>query len=120
MQTTGDYLWLDQEEQLDAVTALSGSGPAYVFYFIEAMIAGRHRHGPEPRAGASTGHRHFCRRLGAGPEARSEPPEVLRARVTSKGGTTYAALTSMEQDGIKQQVHQSHARRAPARQRTGR
>lgn len=102
IETTGDYLWLVQEAQLDAVTALSGSGPAYVFYFIEAMI----------EAGTSMGlSREQAHQLAVGTfvgasalaQSAQEPPEVLRARVTSKGGTTYAALTSMEQDGLKQQ-----------------
>jgi pyrroline-5-carboxylate reductase len=106
IKTTGEYLWLDQEEQLDAVTALSGSGPAYVFYFIEAMI----------EAGTDMGlSREQAHQLavgtfvGASALAReaTEPPEVLRARVTSKGGTTYAALTSMAQSGIKAQFMQA-------------
>ena len=100
VQTMGAYLWLDQEQQLDAVTALSGSGPAYVFYFIEAMI----------QAGTDMGlSREQAHQLAIGTfvgasalaQDATEPPEVLRARVTSKGGTTYAALTAMEQDGIK-------------------
>ncbi|MDB5868359.1 MAG: pyrroline-5-carboxylate reductase, partial [Polaromonas sp.] len=99
-QTMGEFLWLDQEAQLDAVTALSGSGPAYVFYFIEAMV----------QAGADMGlSREQAHKLAVGTfvgasalaQEASEPPEVLRARVTSKGGTTYAALAFMEQDGIK-------------------
>jgi len=100
VQTTGDFLWLDQEAQLDAVTALSGSGPAYVFYFIEAMVqAGI-------GMGLSTGQAHQLAVgtfVGASALAReaTEPPDVLRARVTSKGGTTYAALMSMEQNGIQ-------------------
>ena len=99
-QTMGTYLWLDQEEQLDAVTALSGSGPAYVFYFIEAMV----------QAGLDMGLSHeqahqlavgtFAGASALAQEA-TDPPEVLRARVTSKGGTTYAALASMEQSGVK-------------------
>ncbi|HSV52799.1 MAG TPA: pyrroline-5-carboxylate reductase [Burkholderiaceae bacterium] len=98
--TTGEYLWVDQEDQLDAVTALSGSGPAYVFYFLEAMT----------EAGIAMGlSRDQAHRLavgtfvGAAELARTstETPEVLRQRVTSKGGTTYAALTSMENDDVK-------------------
>jgi pyrroline-5-carboxylate reductase len=99
LAATGDTLWVDAEAQLDAVTALSGSGPAYVFYFIEAMT----RAGQEMGLPVATAQRlaigTFC---GASELARasSEPPAVLRERVTSKGGTTYAALTSMEQSGV--------------------
>ncbi len=100
IKTTGERLWLDEEAQLDAVTALSGSGPAYVFYFIEAMI----------EAGVSMGlTRKQAHKLAVGTfvgssalaKASTEPVEILRSRVTSKGGTTYAAITSMEQDNVK-------------------
>ncbi len=99
LATTGDFLWVESEKQLDAVTAISGSGPAYVFYFLAAMA----------RAGAAMGlspaqaHRLAVGTfVGASELARrsDEPPEVLRQRVTSKGGTTYAALQSMEADGV--------------------
>ncbi|MDO9357657.1 MAG: pyrroline-5-carboxylate reductase [Polaromonas sp.] len=99
--TTGRHLWLEEETQLDAVTALSGSGPAYVFYFIEAMAAAGVQMGLSAEqahtlaVGTFTG-------ASALAAASDEPPDVLRARVTSKGGTTYAALTSMEQDGVQQ------------------
>jgi len=98
--TTGQYLWVERESQLDAVTALSGSGPAYVFFFLEAMT----------EAGVGMGlNREQAYRLavttfqGASSLAAtsSEPPEVLRQRVTSKGGTTHAAISSMEATGIK-------------------
>ena len=98
--TTGQFLWVTQEQHLDAVTALSGSGPAYVFFFLEAMTEAGMGMGLTQQqayqlavatfAGASS--------LAA---ASSESPEVLRQRVTSKGGTTYAAITSMENAGIK-------------------
>jgi pyrroline-5-carboxylate reductase len=102
IQTTGDCLWLSEESQLDAVTALSGSGPAYVFYFIEAMI----------QAGVTMGlSAEQSRQLALGTftgatalaSQSTEPPEILRARVTSKGGTTYAAITAMDQSDIKNQ-----------------
>ena len=115
VQTTGDFLWLEQEAQLDAVTALSGSGPAYVFYFIEAMVqAGI-------GMGLSAGQAHQLAVgtfVGASALAReaTEPLDVLRARVTSKGGTTYAALLSMEQSGLQAQFIQAMQ---AARQRAG-
>ena len=102
IQTTGDHVWLNDEAQLDAVTALSGSGPAYVFYFIEAMI----------EAGVAMGlTREQAKQLAVGTfvgasalaKASDEPIEILRSRVTSKGGTTHAAITSMEQDNVKSQ-----------------
>ena len=106
VQTTGAYLWLDQEQQLDAVTALSGSGPAYVFYFIEAMVQAGTEMGLSPAQAHQLAVGTF---VGASALAReaAEPPEVLRGRVTSKGGTTYAALTAMEQSGIKAQFIQA-------------
>lgn len=106
---TGATLWVDAETQLDAVTALSGSGPAYVFYFIEAMArAGAEMGLPADKAlqlaiGTFSGAAELAR-------ASDEPPQVLRERVTSKGGTTYAALTSMQESGVAQRfVDAMHA-----------
>jgi len=97
---TGQTLWVDREEDLDAVTALSGSGPAYVFYFVEAMIAAAQQMGLSAQQGKQLALATFAgaTELAATSE---EPPQVLRERVTSKGGTTYAALTSLEASGVK-------------------
>lgn len=94
--TTGALLWVKDEALLDAVTALSGSGPAYVFFFIEAMVDAGVKMGLTPEQatqlaiGTFEGASHLAKTA-------SEPPSVLRERVTSKGGTTYAALSSMQQ-----------------------
>lgn len=98
--TTGEFLWLDAESQLDAVTAISGSGPAYMFYFMEAMTAAGAEMGLSREQAYQLAVATF---IGAGELARAshEPPEILRQRVTSKGGTTYAAITSMDDHGIK-------------------
>ena len=97
---TGQTLWVDREEQLDAVTALSGSGPAYVFYVLEALIEAGTTMG---LSGAQARQLAIATLAGATSLARDsdETPAVLRERVTSKGGTTYAALTSMEAAGVK-------------------
>ena len=97
---TGQTVWVDREEDLDAVTALSGSGPAYVFYFVEAMIAAAQQMGLSAQQGKQLALATFAgaTELAATSE---EPPQVLRERVTSKGGTTYAALTSLEASGVK-------------------
>ena len=98
--TTGQYLWVDPESQLDAVTALSGSGPAYVFYFLEAMTQAGTDMGLTQEQAHQLAVGTF---VGASELARAsdDPPAVLRQRVTSKGGTTYAAIMSMEQDNVK-------------------
>ena len=93
--TTGALLWVNDEHLLDAVTALSGSGPAYVFFFIEAMVEAGVKMGLTPdqatqlAIGTFEGASHLAKTA-------NEPPSVLRERVTSKGGTTYAALTFMQ------------------------
>ncbi len=98
---TGETLWMTAETQLDAVTALSGSGPAYVFYFIEAMTEA----GVAMGLPAEQAQRLAVATFGGAAvlAAQSgEAPSVLRQRVTSKGGTTYAALTAMEADQVKE------------------
>ncbi|NMM88918.1 pyrroline-5-carboxylate reductase [Rhodococcus sp. SRB_17] len=114
--STGELLWVAQEPQLDAVTALSGSGPAYVFFFLEAMAqAGTDMGLPREQAlqlavGTFAGASELARRS-------DEPPELLRQRVTSKGGTTYAAIESMERDGVQQQFMRAlHAAQQRARE----
>jgi pyrroline-5-carboxylate reductase len=97
--TTGEFLWVDAERQLDAVTALSGSGPAYVFFFLEAM----RRAGTEMGLSAEQAYKLAVGTFAGAAalaQASSDPPELLRERVTSKGGTTYAAITSMQADGV--------------------
>ena len=96
----GEFLWLSEEPQLDAVTAISGSGPAYVFYFLEAMTEAAVQMGLSEAQGRRLAISTFS---GATELAHrsDEPLETLRQRVTSKGGTTYAALMSMEADNIK-------------------
>ena len=114
--TTGEFVWLDAEVQLDAVTALSGSGPAYVFYFLEAMTAAGADMGLSRAQAYQLAVATF---IGAGELARSsgETPEILRQRVTSKGGTTHAAISSMEDDNVKTQfVRAMHAARRRAKE----
>ncbi len=100
---TGQTLWVEQEADLDAVTALSGSGPAYVFYFIEAMMRAATDMGLSAAQGRQLALATFAGSTALA-QASDEPPNVLRERVTSKGGTTFAALTAMEAAGIKEAV----------------
>lgn len=100
--STGKHVWVEEEAQLDAVTALSGSGPAYVFLFLEAMVQA----GVEMGLGAHQSYQLAVATFQGASElaARSsEPVDVLRQRVTSKGGTTHAAISHMQQAGVPEQ-----------------
>lgn len=97
---TGQSLWVDAESQLDAVTALSGSGPAYVFYFIEAMMQAASDMGLSAEQGRTLALATFGGATALASQS-TDSPAVLREKVTSKGGTTYAALSAMEAAGIK-------------------
>ncbi|MES3022291.1 MAG: pyrroline-5-carboxylate reductase [Pseudomonadota bacterium] len=99
MKAVGATVWLADESLIDPVTAVSGSGPAYVFYFLEAMQQAAVELGLTAQQGRELALATFtgAAELAA---ASDEPLELLRARVTSKGGTTYAAITRMEQDGV--------------------
>ncbi len=96
----GLALWLQKESSLDAVTAVSGSGPAYFFYLVEAML----------EAGQSLGlnaeqTRALVLHTAGGAvkllEKTGMPPQQLRRAVTSKGGTTEVAINTLEQGGVK-------------------
>jgi pyrroline-5-carboxylate reductase len=100
LAATGATLWVERESDLDAVTALSGSGPAYVFYFLEAMMQAASEMGLNAEVGRQLALATFS---GATALAQGSPesPQTLRDRVTSKGGTTHAALLCLEQHGVK-------------------
>ncbi len=97
---TGETLWVAQESDLDAVTALSGSGPAYVFFFLEAMMQAAADMGLSPAQGRRLAQATFKGATSLA-SASDESPETLRGRVTSRGGTTYAAIAAMESAGVK-------------------
>ena len=97
---TGRVLWVAREEDLDAVTALSGSGPAYVFYFVEAMMQAALEMGLTEAQGRQLALATFAGATSLA-QASQDPPELLRERVTSKGGTTFAALAALEASGVK-------------------
>lgn len=100
LAAVGRTVWIEDESMMDAVTAVSGSGPAYVFYFIEALEAAGRELGFDGLTARTLAVETF---LGAArlAESTAEPVSLLRERVTSKGGTTAAALDSFDADGIR-------------------
>lgn len=99
----GKYIWFDDENHLDAVTAVSGSGPAYVFYFIEALEEAAIALDLDETVARTLAIETF---LGASrlAEESQDSPAALRAKVTSKGGTTQRALEFMESMDVKSRV----------------
>ncbi len=101
MDAVGSSVWVESEEQLHAVTAVSGSGPAYFFMFMENMVDAGERLGLD-RATAAALVQQTC--LGAARMAGESgvPLEELRRRVTSPGGTTERAVASFEAQGLRE------------------
>lgn len=100
MSAVSATVWVEHESQMDTVTALSGSGPAYFFLFMEALEAAAHERGlPSDIAHRLTLETAF----GAAQMARQsqESLSLLRERVTSKGGTTAAALAVLDAAGLR-------------------
>lgn len=89
MSAAGETIWLEREAQLDAVTALSGSGPAYFFQAIEALVAAGEEMGLSQQVATRLV---VATAAGAAAMAQDEDPSTLRVRVTSPGGTTERAL----------------------------
>lgn len=103
MRAAGEVVWVEDESLMDVITAVSGSGPAYYFLMTEALAA----------AGEELGlNEHDARLLavhtaagaGAMMAQSQDEPKTLRARVTSPGGTTQAALESMEAEGFRHMI----------------
>jgi len=112
----GATLWVPEESQLDPLTAISGSGPAYVFYFIEALQQAAQEMGFSATDARKLAVETF---VGTARLAAQSPEDVavLRERVTSKGGTTERALASMDADRVKDLIGRAlHAANRRARE----
>lgn len=101
MAAVGKVVWVDDEAQMDAVTAISGSGPAYVFLFIEALVEAAESMGFSPEVARQLA---VQTALGGAQLAAASDESVatLRERVTSKGGTTEAALAVMTGQHVRE------------------
>ncbi|MGE4073406.1 MAG: pyrroline-5-carboxylate reductase [Lysobacterales bacterium] len=108
LATAGATVWISDESQMDAVTAVSGSGPAYFFLLIESLISAGVKQGLPPETAATLA-KHTA--LGAARMTLEspEPPEILRQRVTSPGGTTAAALDTFAAGGFAELVDRAVA-----------
>jgi pyrroline-5-carboxylate reductase len=106
LSAVGSTIWLDNETKMDAITAISGSGPAYVFYFIEALTDAAVALGLSAEQSRQLALETFA---GASLLAKQSVEEVktLRAQVTSKGGTTEQGILALETANIKQSVLQA-------------
>jgi len=100
LEAVGGVLWLISEDMLDAVTAVSGSGPAYVFYFLEGLEQAALELGFTKADARTLAYATFAGtvKLASGSELE---PAILRAQVTSKGGTTERAMALLEADAVK-------------------
>ena len=99
----GATVWMHNEADLDVVTAVSGSGPAYVFYFIEALESAALELGLTGEQAHELAVQTFVGAAQLAAES-GEPVATLRERVTSKAGTTEAALQALETDKIKHKI----------------
>ena len=106
MQAVGISIWVDNESDLDAVTAISGSGPAYFFYFIELLEAAGVELGLPQQTAAILARQTA---LGAATMAQGEDVIKLRQQVTSKKGTTEQAILSFQQDQLDKLVARATA-----------
>lgn len=116
LAATGEVVWLDDERDLDAVTALSGSGPAYFFRFTEALAAAGAEAGLPPELAMRLARTTFT---GAAALAGADPAGLaeLRRQVTSPGGTTAAGLAQMDADEAIDRLASAVVKAAAARSR---
>ena len=114
LKAVGDCVWLDDESQMDAVTAISGSGPAYIFYLIEALEQAAIQLGLPASTASQLARQTVIGSATLADMDAGTPPATLRENVTSKGGTTAAAL-SVLMDGRWQDILNDATAQAKAR-----
>ena len=115
LRAAGRTVWVDDESEIDSITAISGSGPAYVFYFIEALQDAATDLGFGAEAARELALQTFAGAVKLAVES-SDDIATLRTKVTSKGGTTERALAQLEHDGVKAAIVRA-ARAAAERSR---
>lgn len=98
LSAVGEFVWAENEQQLDPVTALSGSGPAYVFLLIEAMTAAGEKLGLAPDMAARLARQTVVGSAALAAQSPDTAAATLRQNVTSPGGTTAAALSVLMRD----------------------
>lgn len=100
LSAIGEFVWVDEESDMDGITAISGSGPAYVFYFMEALQAAARAQGFTPDVAKKLAYQTFA---GAIELAQSSEDDIatLRTKVTSKGGTTERAINAFENSQLR-------------------
>ena len=103
MEASGLVMWVDNEEHMHAVTAVSGSAPAYMFYFIEAMVDGAVALGLDKEQASALAMQTMLgsAKMALGSE---DAPSELRRKVTSPNGTTQAAIESMQANDLSRQI----------------
>jgi pyrroline-5-carboxylate reductase len=106
LRAVGGVVWVEDEHLLDAVTAVSGSGPAYVFYFLESLEAAAVAQGLAPETARQLALQTFFGAAKLALES-GEETAVLRQRVTSKGGTTERGIAALEAAAVKRAIGQA-------------
>lgn len=103
MQPSGQTVWLEKEAQIHAITGISGSGPAYVFFLMDALQKAAAKQGFDTAQARELVLATFKGAVALA-EQTGEPFEVLQQKVTSKGGTTYAALETFRQREVAEAI----------------
>ena len=106
MRASGITTWVDDEELMHAVTAVAGSAPAYFFYMLEHMIAQASKMGLDAHDAKALA---IQTMIGAGELAKTGDPSTLREQITSKGGTTAAALAVFNEQNMGQAIQEGMA-----------
>ncbi|MBM3116670.1 pyrroline-5-carboxylate reductase [Jeongeupia naejangsanensis] len=103
LESTGEIVWVDDEGDLDGVTAISGSGPAYVFYFMESLQAAARAQGFDTDTARRLAYQTFAGAVKLAQQS-DDDAATLRQKVTSKGGTTERAINALENSQVRSTI----------------